>query len=143
MDPFSMALMGGGMVAQIAGGIMGMNDQKRLMNTQLAQERMIAAKDRLNQVRQLRSASAAVDQAGANTGVSGSSSVAGGKAGVYDQVGNNIQFIDNQLRFGAQQTKERIAINQDQGLQQLGQGMEKLGGDVFDMAGPIQQGALG
>lgn len=130
MDPLTLAttILGGGAIgAQVFGAIEGNKAQEGILKAQLGQERMLAQRDRLAQVRQLRTQTANVQQAGANTGVSASSSVAGGVGTVYGQVGQNIQLINNQQRFGQIITQDRINYNNAMGI-------EQLGSDVFNIA---------
>lgn len=145
MDPFSaMGLTFGiaGLGAQVVGGIMGMNDQDKLMRAQSAQDRMLAQRDRLQQVRQLLSTSATVTQTGENTGVGSSSGVSGGRATAYGQAGQNINYINSQEMYGMVQTKDRQAIARDKSIMDAGQGLQNIGKDIFDMAGPLSQGAI-
>lgn len=135
MDPFSIALMGAGMGAQVFGMFQQHSAEEKLMGAQLGQERMLAARDRLQQVRQLRTATAQVQQAGANQGVSGASSIAGGTSTAYGQAGQNIQYINNQQMFGQVITKDRQAISDAQGIQQLGS-------DVFSIGSKISGGGF-
>lgn len=137
MDPTDLALTvgTGGLYGMIKGAFDSNSAQTKLMNAQLGQERMIAQRDRLNQVRQLRTATAAVQQQGANTGVSGSSGISGGTASAYGQAGQNIQYIDNQQMYGQKQTQDRMAINSAQGLQDLGK-------DVFSIAQSAMMGGF-
>lgn len=136
MDPFSTALaFGAPVIGMIKGVFDAQSAQEKLMKTQLAQERMIAGRDRLNQVRQLRTATAAVQQQGANTGVAGSSAIAGGVATAYGQAGQNIQYINNQEMYGQKQTQERQSYNNAMGLQELSK-------DVFSIASSAASGGF-
>lgn len=127
--------LGGSAAGMVYGAIKGNEAQDKLMKAQLAQERMLAARDRLSQVRQTRTAMAQVQQAGANQGVSGSSAIAGGAATAYDQGAGNIQYINNQEMYGIAQTKDRISYNDAMGI-------EELSKDVFSIAMSAAKGGF-
>jgi len=94
-------------------------------------EAIRSQRERTDQIRQARIRRAEIVQAGENAGVSESSSVQSGAAGVFGQAFSNISYINQQESAGKAMSNARQDGHDAQGLIALGQGMSDIAGTAF------------
>lgn len=127
-----LAVAGVGLGAQVYGAIAGGNAEKEAQQAQQRMDNLKAARERTNQIRQMRAARAQVLQRGANQGAGMSSGAAGGAATAAGEAYGNIQYIGFE-----QQTGEALSIARQkeinaQGTGAIGTAFENVGMTVFN-----------
>lgn len=134
MDPFSivaLALAIAGTGTATVGAIKAGDAKKKAERLAAANASIEASRERTKQIRQARIRRAEILQAGANAGVSESSSVKAGAAGAMGAAFTNIGEINSQESAAKGQSAMRQGIIDAEGISNLGSGITSLGGTIF------------